>query len=129
MKTTVRVLRGRHRGRSGWISGDLATRSARGVTKALVKLSDDVELLETANLEAVAQLGLFADPQTETPPAVSQRRSDIVGNVRIEARYSFGPSAVQILQHRHHRADHHTGQRHQAGDLRSKPNDPFGLDQ
>ncbi len=129
MKTTVRVLRGRHRGRTGWISGDLESRCARGITKAIVKLSDDVELLEMANLEAVAQLGLFADPQTETPPAMGQRRSDIVGNARIDARYSFAPSAVQILQHRHHRANYNAGQRDRAGDLRSKPNDPFGLDQ
>ena len=124
MKTTVRVLRGRHRGRSGWISGALESRATRGITKAIVKLSDDVELLETANLEAVAQLGLFADPQTETPPAVSQRRAFIP-----EARYGRRLHALEVTKHR----DRAGRDRHQAAypaqDLRRQPNDPFGLDQ
>lgn len=124
MKTTVRVLRGRHRGRTGWISGDLESRCARGITKAIVKLSDDVELLETANLEAVAQLGLFGDPQTETPPAMGQRRMFIP-----EVRYGRRLHTLDVAKHR----DGAGSDRHQAAypaqDLRRQPNDPFGLDQ
>lgn len=59
MKTEVRILRGKHRGRVGWISGMLEDRAARGITKAIVKFEDaPAELLVTASLEEVKQLGL-----------------------------------------------------------------------
>lgn len=60
-KTPVRILRGRHRGREGWISGTLEDRAARGVTKAIVHAGADVELLSIENLRAVDQLDLFAN--------------------------------------------------------------------
>lgn len=76
MKTFVRVLRGRFSGQSGWISGDLDDRAARGVTRALVHLASDVEMLATSSLAPAEQLDLFGDaPETKTPPAVSQRRA------------------------------------------------------
>lgn len=67
-RTPVRILRGRYRGRQGWISGTLADRAARGITKAIVHVGADVELLSIENLQAVDQLDLF---QTKTPPARS----------------------------------------------------------
>lgn len=51
-------MRGRHRGRTGWIAGTLTDRAARGITKAIVHLSDDVELLATSSLAAATQLSL-----------------------------------------------------------------------
>jgi hypothetical protein len=51
-------LRGRHRGRIGWISGNFEERAARGVTKAIVKLDGDVELLAVSSIERVDQLNL-----------------------------------------------------------------------
>jgi hypothetical protein len=75
MRTDIRVVRGPLRGRSGWISGSLEDRAARGITKAIVHAGADVELLETADLVRDRQLVLFADPETKTPPARSRRRA------------------------------------------------------
>lgn len=99
MKTTVRVLRGRHRGRVGWISGDLLSRSALGITKAIVKFSDDVELLETKNLELAAQLLLFPEAETKTPPAVSQRRE--MSDARFSRRLVAGDEPDQRYRGRY----------------------------
>ena len=69
MRTAVTVLRGAHRGRSGWISGDLEDRAARGITKAIVKFTDaPAELLATSSLAEVTQLAL-AFPQNAKRPA------------------------------------------------------------
>jgi hypothetical protein len=58
-KTPVRILRGRYRGREGRISGTLADRAARGVTRALVHIDgEEPELLETSSLEEARQLAL-----------------------------------------------------------------------
>ena len=62
----MRVLRGRLKGRDGWISGDLRNRGC-GVTKALVHAGGEVELVAIASLEAVDQLEL-ALPQTQKKP-------------------------------------------------------------
>ena len=66
MQTPVRVLRGRWRGRQGWISGTLADRGVRGATKAIVHLPEDVELLEVANLEAIEaqQIDMFDEARS-----------------------------------------------------------------
>jgi hypothetical protein len=57
LRTTVRILRGQHRGREGWIAGDLASRAARGVTKALVHIDGvEPEFFATSSLEASEQL-------------------------------------------------------------------------
>lgn len=58
--TPVRILRGRYRGREGWIAGTLADRAARGVTKAIVHIDGELpEILETASLAEVRQLALL----------------------------------------------------------------------
>jgi hypothetical protein len=41
LKTAVRIPRGRHASREGWISGTLTDRLARGITKAMVKFEDE----------------------------------------------------------------------------------------
>ena len=59
MKTAVRILRGQHKGREGWISGTLEDRAARGITRAIVKgIPGGADLFATSSLEAVAQLDL-----------------------------------------------------------------------
>ena len=75
LRTDVRILRGQHRGREGWISGTLEDRSLRGITKALVKFDDGTlpELMATSSLEAAAQLGLFASLQTQKDPPQARR--------------------------------------------------------
>lgn len=70
-KTPVRILRGRYRGREGWISGTLADRQSRGVTKAIVKIAgEDAELLDTSSLRELAQLelGLCAEDGRQRAP-------------------------------------------------------------
>ncbi len=80
MKTEIVILRGRWRGRRGWVHGCLAERRSRGVTKALVFVDGaPPELLALSSL-AAARLGeasgearivqgeLFAE--TKTPPAM-----------------------------------------------------------
>lgn len=115
------MLRGPLRGRAGWIAGDIESRTARGITKALVHAGDDVELLETKNLESEAQLPLLLE--TKKPAANTQVRSGL------DTQYSFAPSAMQKLHNGHDRADHSANKRYSPRDLRAKPNDPFGLDQ
>ncbi|MCK1501517.1 hypothetical protein [Bradyrhizobium sp. 188] len=57
MKTPVRILRGRYRGREGWISGTLHDRASRGVTRAIVHIDgQEPEILETSSLEEARQL-------------------------------------------------------------------------
>ena len=64
MKTTVRILRGRYRGREGWIAGTLEDRAASGVTKALVHVEGELpELLATSSLDEAAQYDLGLEPQ------------------------------------------------------------------
>lgn len=70
VKTPVRILRGRYRGRTGRIAGDLESRAQRGITKAIVHIDDDVTLLPTSMLAAIAQLELaLPAAETKTPPA------------------------------------------------------------
>ena len=52
MKTLVRILRGRHRGREGWITGTIEDRRSRGITKALVHVEgEEPELLDLSSLQ------------------------------------------------------------------------------
>jgi len=70
-RTDVTILRGRYRGRAGWIAGNLEDRAARGITRAIVHAGADVELLLTANLRADDQPGLFPlheQDQPDRPP-------------------------------------------------------------
>ena len=54
------------RGRLGWISGTLADRASRGITKALVKFqAAPAEMLTTASLQEVTQLPLFKTTRPE----------------------------------------------------------------
>jgi hypothetical protein len=57
LKTAVRILRGRFAGREGWISGDLESRAARGITRALVHVDGELpDLFATSSLESATQL-------------------------------------------------------------------------
>jgi hypothetical protein len=63
VRTPVRVVRGPCRGRSGDIAGALEDRTARGITRAIVRFENgDAELLETCCLETESQLELWRDP-------------------------------------------------------------------
>lgn len=76
MKTTVRILRGNHRGREGWISGTLAEREGKGIGKALVKdLPDGAEFYALSSLEEVRQQSLF-ETQKDPPPAQGPTAAD-----------------------------------------------------
>ena len=56
MKTLVRILRGRHRGRDGWIAGGIEDRRSRGITKALVHIDgEQPELLDLSSLQEQRQ--------------------------------------------------------------------------
>jgi hypothetical protein len=68
MRTDVRILRGRYRGRSGWIAGDL-DRLNPHVTRALVHVGGDVEPIALASLERDDQPGLFPHEDEPTRPA------------------------------------------------------------
>lgn len=123
MKTFVKVRRGPMRGRVGWIAGDFADRARRGVTKAIFHpAGDECELLLVADLELFEQLSLDL-PETKKPAANIQVRSGL------DARYSFAASAVQKLHDTHDCADDNANERYSSRNLRSKPQDPFGLDQ
>lgn len=70
MKTVVRILRGRQAGREGFISGTLADRAARRVTRALVHIDgEEPELYATSSLAEDLQLGLF----TSGPSTIGNR--------------------------------------------------------
>lgn len=72
MKTAVRILRGRHRGREGWISGTLDDRALRGITKAIVKFETaPAELLAVSSLAEDNQIALDL-PQNAKRPAAGQ---------------------------------------------------------
>jgi hypothetical protein len=76
MRTAVLVVRGPCRGRTGWISGDLEDRAARGITRAIVKFGPgDVELLRTADLAVSTQLDLPIPPRppVRRPPRPRRR--------------------------------------------------------
>jgi hypothetical protein len=63
LKTTVRILRGRLKGREGWISGNLEDRAARGITRAIVHVEgEEPELHATASLEVAEQLTFALEP-------------------------------------------------------------------
>lgn len=65
-RTDVRILRGRYRGRVGWIKGTLADRRARGIGKALVRIEGQApELLALASMAEAAQLALPLGHQAE----------------------------------------------------------------
>lgn len=65
-RTPVRILRGRYRGREGWIAGSLADRATRGVTKALVHIEgEEPELFETSSLAEARQLALALTSETD----------------------------------------------------------------
>ena len=66
LRTAVRILRGGHRGREGWISGTLEDRATSGITKALVKFADGAEpqMLAVSSLVAIDQLDLFSNAKT-----------------------------------------------------------------
>jgi len=52
LKTAVRILRGRLKGREGWIAGTIEDRAARGVTKALVHIEGEMpELYATSSIQ------------------------------------------------------------------------------
>ena len=86
MRTSVRILRGQHRGREGWISGTLEDRSLRDVTKALVKFDDGTlpELLATSSLEELTQLWLFQVGARSSPKS-QPSAPDLIGSVATNA--------------------------------------------
>lgn len=83
MREAVTVLRGRYRGRQGWISGTLQDRAAHGVTKALVHIEGaEPELLATSSLL----------PANAKRPAASP-----VTNAKAFARKARGGSDDQLI--------------------------------
>lgn len=69
MRTDVRILRGAHRGRQGWISGTLEDRAARGITKAIVKF-------DGAPAEVLATSSLTTNAEKPAARREARRRSD-----------------------------------------------------
>lgn len=68
-RTAVRILRGRYRGRVGWIKGTLADRRARGIGKALARIEGEPpELLALASMAEVTQLALPLEGKVERAP-------------------------------------------------------------
>lgn len=67
VRTPVTVLKGRHRGKIGSIAGSLESRAARGVTRTVVQVGGDFELVPTSWLEPRLQLELPLAQMT-TPP-------------------------------------------------------------
>jgi hypothetical protein len=69
LRSTVAVLRGRHRGRTGWIYGELG-RQPRGVTKVHVFFGDRftgaIAVVPIANLESRTQAELPLAPPSKS---------------------------------------------------------------
>src|SRR5579872_2866422 len=64
-RTIVHILRGRYRGRRGWVAGLLEDRTGRGLTKALVHIDGaEPELLAIASLAPADQAELPLTSQT-----------------------------------------------------------------
>lgn len=71
MKTAVRILRGKHRGRTGSVSGTLADRIGKGIEKALVHLEGEPpDFYALSSLEEVRQLSLLDPTVGDTSSAV-----------------------------------------------------------
>ena len=69
-KNPVLILRGRLRGREGWIAGTLEDRAARGITKAIVHVEGELpDLYVTSSLEEARQLPLFDPPNAKRTAA------------------------------------------------------------